>query len=260
MKVSWNTSSASCVRQPERLRDRVDVARVALDELPPGVGVAGAAACDELGVRDHRHIKQESAGKAKRHGFDGKGARAPGRQRLDRAPRACRPRCQGHLLRARRRARRLGGARCRRRSDRPGGRPAAALEGVVRGDHPRRARAWVRGLRGVAARPGPAQPRRRGQRLRGLGQAGRRTGEGALLRGAQPARLFVRLRPARREPRRAGAHRTRLRLALRSLDRARGRVGPHRLRALERLSLDHRQVPQGPQDGPDGPGRRRTGS
>ena len=49
--------------QPERLRDRVDVARVALDELAPGVGVAGAATCDELGVRDHGHIKQESAGK-----------------------------------------------------------------------------------------------------------------------------------------------------------------------------------------------------
>ena len=62
-KTSWKTSSASRVAEPEALRaDRVHVAREALDELVPRVGVAGAAAVDELGVREggelaaHRRI------------------------------------------------------------------------------------------------------------------------------------------------------------------------------------------------------------
>ena len=47
------------LREPETAnRDRVDVAREALDELVPGLGVALATARDELGVGERREPGQ----------------------------------------------------------------------------------------------------------------------------------------------------------------------------------------------------------
>ena len=46
-------------RQSERLSDRIDVAGVPSTSSRQASG-SPARACDELGVRDHGHIKQES--------------------------------------------------------------------------------------------------------------------------------------------------------------------------------------------------------
>ena len=131
------------LRQPERLRDRVDVAGIALHELPPGVRVAGAAAYDELGVSDHRHIINQSAGQGTAMGSTAKTLQRLGDsdwiERLGRIGLVAKgvSFCLVGVL-AVLVALGVGGAATDR-----AGRAAAALQGVVRRDHPRRARARV---------------------------------------------------------------------------------------------------------------------
>ena len=97
------------------------------------------------------------------------------------------------------------------RRRRPTGRVSPSFGAVVR---PAALLAIVFGFGGrhLALRAGDPRPRRRGERLRGLGEARRVSPE--LLRGAEPARDLVADRTARRERERARANRAGLRWPL----------------------------------------------
>ena len=235
--------------EPEGLGDRVDVAGVALDELPPGVRIAGSAACDELGIGVHRRIKPAGAGKEPPWASRPTSCSGSGDSDWVEKLGPDRARREGGFVRPRRRPGGARGARGRRRGDRPRGGAPAALQGVVRRDHPRRARARVRRATprgGSRRRSSTATTRATTSRA---GRSGApRSRRGCSTRGSSMLAFSFVAGPrgeSRDEPEQTARV---FDLPARPLARARVRLGSDRLRPRKRLPLDHRQVPQAPED------------